>query len=334
MERTPVVLSGLIMMAVICVLGNCKAEADTIVILPEGDPLILSVATDKVAYVSGELLMVSVTAHNPNDFDANLFFSSSLQAQYTMDEAYTWPNGGFAMFTDVSIPANSSHTWSFPHYWSQYDLTLGTHGVVGTVLGVGSSQPYSFDVIAPTLPTSDVLIDFEYLPDGRALPVMGNFDDEYAAWGVHFGEIQSDGIDDIAVHAEDDNQFAYVGSTGYPPGFNIIAEFDMPVYGVSADVTSSVGTTITMVVKDSNGQIIDSVISDAVPALREFVGTIELHSQTPIASVEWWPSAQNASVMVDNIYLTIPEPATLSLLAFGGLALIRRKNLGVNGAGG
>ncbi len=302
-------------MVLICALAVSQAEAT---------PLLISVATDKAAYVPGELLMVDVTAHNPNDYDANLSFQSTIQAQYIMDGVYTYPTMGLGVLTSVSIPAHSYHTWSFGHSWSEYDLGLGTHSVLGTVLGAGISQPYSFDVIAPTFPTSDVLIDFEHVPDGGALPT-GYLADQYAAWGVHFGEMVRGGMDDITVHAEGDNQFAAAVSGTYPPGFNIVAQFDMPVYGVSADVTSAVGMTITMVAKDSNGQIIDSVVSDLVPAVKEFVGPIELQSQTPIASVEWWPSAQNAAVMVDNIYLTIPEPATLSVLALGGFALIRRR---------
>ena len=82
-----------------------------------------------------------------------------------------------------------------------------------------------------------------------------------------------------------------------------------------------------MVARDSNGEIIGSVVSDAVPAVKEFVGRVELLSETPIASVEWRPSSPNAAVMVDNVYLTIPEPATLSLLAIGALRLIRRKRI-------
>ena len=307
----------------------CQAQADLPFIidpLPLADPLLISVATDKAEYVPGELLMIDVTAHNPNDYEAHLGFSSGHQAHYTMDDVYAWPLWGIAMFTNVSIPAQSSHTWSYRHYWSQYDLSIGTHSVVGTVVNVGNSQPSSFEVIAPTLPDASFLIDFEHLPDGRELPTMGGFADEYAAWGVHFGKIKSNGIGDIAIHANGDNQYAEVSSTSYPPGFNIIAQFDMPVYGVSAEVTSAEGSIVTMVAKDSNGQIIDSVVSDAISTVGEFVGSIQLQSQTPIASVEWWPSEQNFSVSVDNIYLTIPEPATLAMLAIGSAAMLRRKN--------
>ena len=331
-------ISVLCAMVLVCAMGLCQAEDIAIAPylgwgivelgsppLPRPVPLVISVATDKAAYVPGELLIASVTAYNPNDYERKLNFNSSLQALAIID-GHTPFCVATQFFTSVSIPALSSHTWRSGHDWSDYDLAIGIHSVVGTVLNTGYSEPYSFDVIAPTLPSSDVLIDFEHLPDGRALPKMGQFDDEYAAWGVHFGMTRSRGMTDIAVHGKGGNQHAAaVGGCSYPTGFNIIAEFDMPVYGVSAEVTSAAGMTVTMVAKDSNGEIIGSVVSDTVPAVKEFVGGVDFRSDTPIASVEWWPSQANAAVMVDNVYLTIPEPATLSLLAFGGLSLIRRK---------
>ncbi len=302
--------------ALICALAVCQAQAD---------PLEVMVATDKPAYVVGELLVVSITARNPNDYDTVINFSSGLQAQYTMDGVYKAPTIATQALTSVSILAHASHTWSFGHLWAEYGLDIGTHNVVGAVIGRGGTQPYSFEVVAPTLPTSDVLIDFKHLPDGRALPKTGHLADEYAAWGVHFRKATSGEMDNIAVYEKGGNQYAAAVSCTYPPGFNIIATFDMPVHGVSADVSSAAGMTITMVAKDSDGQIIDSVVSDVVSEAGEFVGAIELLSETPIASVEWWPSQQNAAVYVDDIHVMVPEPATLSLLTLGGLALLRRR---------
>ena len=341
-------LPTLAAMVVVCWLGVVAAQADTtlaldpmidpikgpITVLPWPgtltEPITVSVATDKAAYVPGELLLVDITAYNPNDFDITLDFSSSLQAEYTMDSVYTNPQVAYQAFTNVTIPANGSYTWSQPHLWSDYDLGIGTHEVVGRVVGRGTSQPYAFDVIAPTLPTSDLTIDFEHLPDGRDL--VNSLGDEYAAWGVHFHEARS-GLPEagrVSVHRSDDNQYAAAVSCTYPPGFNIVADFDMSVHGISADVSSAAGMTVTMVAKDADGEIIASVESDVIAAYQEFV-TVSLDGVTkdrPIASVEWYASQENAAVFVDNIHLSLPEPATLALLVPAGLVMLRRGRKG------
>lgn len=331
-------VSALVAMAFFFALAVCQVQADPLVIvnppvIPDPlviirppvipNPLVITVATDKPAYVTGELVIVSITAHNPNDSDMVLSFNSGLQAQYTMDGIYKAPTVATMAFTRVSIPPHASHTWSFWHPWTEYGLDIGTHSVMGTVMAGRDSQPYSFEVIAPTLPTSDVLIDFESLPDGRAMP--GGLSDAYAAWGVHFGKAKSGGMERISVCEKSGNLYAAATSCTYPPGFNIVATFDMPVHGVSADVSSAAGMTITMVARDSDGQIIDSVVSNVVSEAGEFVAAIELLSETPIASVEWWPSEQRAAVFIDNVHVMLPEPATLSLLTLGGLALLRRR---------
>ena len=126
------------MVVLICAVAVCSADAV---------PLGVSVATDKTAYVPGELLTVLVTAHNPNDYDVLLSFGSSLQAQYVMDDSYTYPTWALDVLTELWIPASSSHTWSVHHPWSEYDLSLGSHSVLGNVINVGYSQPYLFEVI-------------------------------------------------------------------------------------------------------------------------------------------------------------------------------------------
>lgn len=275
-------------------------------------PLEISVLTNKSSYTPYDLLTVGVTAYNPNDSAVTLNFPTSEQAWYAMDGVYDNRGSSFQVLTSQTIPAYSSYTWSMNHDWSEYNLTLGTHSVVGSVAGfwgdaLGSSQPYFFDVIPPTLPTSDVLIDFTHAPDGSVIPAGSNAN-VYAAWGVHMGTFKNGEIHDIGISSYQGNQYVAVYDTTYPPGFNILAEFDMPVYGVTADVSTAAGYSVTMVAKDANGQVIDSVTSDTVPALHDFMGPIELQSTTPIASVEWWPSYTNATVKVDNLFLSLSEP--------------------------
>ena len=263
------------------------------------------VTTDKAAYVAGEILTVLVTAQNHGDSGVLLEFPSALQAQYMMDYAFIGPTGYYAqVLTAQYIPAHGSYTWDFVHNWSEYNLGLGAHTIVGNVVGVGFGQPNWFDVVSASPPQENVFIDFETLPDGRPLPT-GTITDAYAAWGVHFSTIRNDGSGAPTLTAAGGNQFAKVYSCTYPPGFNIAADFDMPVFEISADVSSAAGQTVTMVAKDSSGVVIGSVESAVVPAVGVFVDPVEIQTDTPIASVEWWPSLYNASVMVDDIYLTI-----------------------------
>ena len=167
-----------------------------------------------------------------------------------------------------------------------------------------------------------------YPPGGDQANTSGISMDQYSPWGVHFRTI-SENNSWPSVRLANNNQYAQVYSTTYPPGFNMVADFDMPVYSIEVDVSSAVGMTVTMIAKDSSGVIIDSVVSASVPDVSNWFELLQLDTTTPIASVEWWPSEQNASVWIDNLHVLstpIPEPSTLSmLLALGSLALLWRR---------
>ena len=265
-----------------------------------GDPLVITAATDKSEYVRGELLYVDATVHNPNAYSVTLHFGATVYFNYTMDSTYTTSLSGAIAMIEVTIPAGQSHTFRQRHHsWSEYDIAPGTHSVVVTMeANYGQSEPYYFEVVEPVLPTEDVLIDFDILPDGR--PMDGPPRDAYAAWGVHFHQILSDGTQSPSLNYTGSNLYLVTWSTTYPPGFNIVATFDMPVYGVSADVSTAAGRTITMIAKDSGGNVIGTTESDPVPASGSFV-PIEIYSITPVASVEFWPSQETAAVMLDNL---------------------------------
>lgn len=285
----------------------------------------VTVATDQATYWPGEPIAVSVTGHNPADYPVTLGFGSTLQAQYTVDETYTYPTIGLAILTQVMIPGKGSHTWSFRHMWQDYDLSLGGHSVTGTVIGKGSSDPVGFEIVPAPPVADDLFIDFEVLPDGTPAGGAGGGSlwYDYAAWGVHFGSI---GVPHgPSIQGSGGNQYAQANRCSYPPGLNIVADFDMPVFGIAADVSSAAGVTITMIARDSQGQVVDSVVSPPVPAVGEFVGPIQLSTTTPISSVEWWPSNTQASVSVDDVYIVVPEPVVLTVLAAGVLGLIRRR---------
>ncbi len=166
------------------------------------------------------------------------------------------------------------------------------------------------------------VIDFEHLPSGASPTVGSLVADSYAEWGVTFRSV---GVSDMPCFSDSyssDGLAAHTLSCVYPPGFNIVADFSIPVNSIRVDLAGPVGWHVTMIAKDSTGAVIASVVSD--PTQDFWVRGVSLSTTTPIASVEWWPQASPGIVGIDNLFFT-PEPATLSLLALGGLAMLARR---------
>jgi len=159
--------------------------------------------------------------------------------------------------------------------------------------------------------SSSVTIDFDHLPDGSPTG-WGLIADDYAQWGVHFRSI---GVSDMPKYYSmyHDSKYAITLGCSYPPGHNIVADFDTPVYGISVKVSSAAGVTITMVAKDPDGSVIDCVVSPPMPAAYTFVGPIELNTDVPIASVEWWPSNDRAMVGLDDMRITVAQDASVTV---------------------
>jgi hypothetical protein len=132
-----------IALAVILLLGAALVNADIVDI---------SVATDKGTYLLGEDITVFVTAYNPNPELITLQFSTSMQVSYLLDSTYNWKenHGSYPWLTEQIIPSMASHTWTLVHgieEMNTYPLTIGTHTVVGEVLGYGQSAPVHFQVV-------------------------------------------------------------------------------------------------------------------------------------------------------------------------------------------
>ena len=145
-----------------------------------------------------------------------------------------------------------------------------------------------------------VFIDFETLPDGSPTTPGEFIGDAYAEWGIIFGAEGVDDMPDFWIGYNSEGVFAWSHHCTYPPGFNIIADFTVSTYTITTDVMSAVGYTVTMIAKDADGNTIGSIESDPIPP-GFWGGPLSLTTDVPIASVEWWPSAQNASVGVDNL---------------------------------
>jgi len=107
--------------------------------------------TDKPTYARGETLLISITAFNNADTAAGFSFSTSMQADYKLDDGYQFgPDHAWLMvLTGVSIPAHDFHTWTYTHPWTHDNITPGTHTVIGQVVGQPWTAPATFTVTNP-----------------------------------------------------------------------------------------------------------------------------------------------------------------------------------------
>jgi hypothetical protein len=265
----------------------------------------VSVSTDKSSYYVGENIAIYVTAHNLTAAPQTLQFGSTLQAQYTLDGAFTTPTIGLDILTSQYLPPYGSYTWSFSHSWSAYYLALGGHSVNGTVVGYGESEAAAFEVLAPPPPPEDVFIDFSKNPYGQ--PLTSGLNVAYLAWGVSFAERGTDYYPSVQT-ADDGNKYASMNRCVYPPGFNIAADFSVPVYSVSADIATAVGVSIRMIALDADGNLLDTDVSPPQTSLNAFTDRLTVSSDTPMACVEWWPSDERAGVRIDNVYMNLNSP--------------------------
>jgi hypothetical protein len=135
-----------------------KAEILAILILilfgmTKATAINVSTLTDKETYLLGEEVVVSVTAYNPDPDPVTLNFFTTLQASYLMDDVYDWSEGRFfnPAFRQRTIEAYGFYTWDLRHTSSHdmiiYPIDVGTHTVVGEVLGYGYSSTVQFEVI-------------------------------------------------------------------------------------------------------------------------------------------------------------------------------------------
>jgi hypothetical protein len=272
----------------------------------------LTVATDHASYVLGTPVEITVTANNASATPVTIPFGSTLQAQYAIDEVYTTPLGGATIPTSITIPANGSYAWQFDHRLDYYELSVGQHSVVGILRQLEPSNrfspPHLFEVTLPPPPITDVALDFETLPNGSPSMETVLPRHAYAAQGV---EISSD-VYVLTIRENRGNRTLYTPSAGA----NIVAKFAMPVYGVSADVGTAAGRTVSMMAFDAANNLLGTVESAMVADFRELVGPLEFTSSVPIASVQWHSSDINAAVSVDNLRLdvAVPEPSAAAMM--------------------
>lgn len=288
------------------------------------DPLAnvtISVATDQTSYMVGEPIEIKITAHNAGASPVTLGFPSSLQAFYEIDDVYTPPLVGLAILTEAVIPAMGSHDWSYWHRWDDYDLAIGQHSVTGSVVNYFESAPQYFSIVASPAVEHDVFIDFESYPSGDAM--IGVWHKAYEPWGVAFS---SDGPGVALKIDAGGNKLIHTPSGGHP--FNVVADFAMPVYGVSADVGTAANCSVQLLAFDANDNLIGSSESSPAAAYPDMIGRLSFVSDVPIASVKWLSSNPLAVVMIDNLRLEVdgfvPEPSGFLIAGIAAIGLLGR----------
>ena len=92
-----------------------------------------------------------------------------------MDNVYDWASDKvfLQVTTEVIIAAESSHTWDLDHDWEYtsgsgtygYDLSVGTHSVVGAVKPTFAAPPGNYDYYSQS-------VEFEVVPEPATLGLM------------------------------------------------------------------------------------------------------------------------------------------------------------------
>ena len=101
----------------------------------------ITVSTDKTEYQVEEPIIINITAHNPTIDTLTLYFTSSCQSEYYIDDFYSASyHGCYAVLTQVTILPDSLYTWIWNHTPDYYRLEEGTHSITGEVIGYGLSD--------------------------------------------------------------------------------------------------------------------------------------------------------------------------------------------------
>lgn len=253
------------------------------------------VETDRQCYYVGQELNVYVMAVNTEAAEVVLEFSGLPEFVIEPDGPCGEVSAGLPMLSSVTIPAYGTNVWSRKFDWDRWPLSTGSHSINGLILGYGEATSASFLVEQAVLPKDKVLIDFYSIP-GTNLPASSLF--AYEAAGIHFSTETTANKD---LSWDRTNRRLEANGTTYPPGFNIIAELDFPVYGISVDAYTSTGVQITLIAKDRDGQVITSETTE--PAIQQVAQPIRLRASRRIERLEWWPSNDHSSVSIGNLCL-------------------------------
>lgn len=263
--------------------------AGLIFLLPErGASLDVRLTMPRTNYFLGELVDFFISTTN----GGLLRFPSSIQSAYSLDGLYSGPNFANPVITFATIP----RTWTNTHTadgWNQYALAPGPHRVCGIVDAslatpgdaYGKSATNTFWILPPPPVKGNFLIDFTHLIGTNVTTVSLA---PYEFSGVHFTNISSGSL--------------FLGDALQARG--IRAQFNMPVFAVSAKIAGLNGAQITMIAKNAAGQILATSVSEPIVRALYFDQKLAVDSLEPIASVEWTSIPTNQSVSIDDVFIT------------------------------
>ncbi len=210
---------------------------------------------------------------------------------YTKDAEHTFTNPGTYY---VTLVANTTRCGPL---YGDYD---GAHYVMIEVPTTCEELPVKS---AADSPGHSTIITFNKLPGGTVPPPDSPIGDRYAAWGVVFSSVAPAEPPVFRKGKATQGSYAYAAGNGASPHVsNIIAHLEEPCSRVTAEVGSGgshEARSITMIGRDSLGTVVAKATRKAQNGF--WIGPMEITSETPIVTVEWWPNEVDSPVALDNL---------------------------------
>lgn len=122
--------------------GKMKALTCDGVITPGEKTISYLVKTDKQVYTQAEPIKIEITVTNHQSQPKTLNFNTGCQTSYMIDNTYNSIAAMLCMqaHTSRTIPANGSYTWTMTHTPQDYQLSVGSHTIKGTVIDNASAE--------------------------------------------------------------------------------------------------------------------------------------------------------------------------------------------------
>lgn len=177
----------------------------------------------------------------------------------------------------------------------------------------------TYDLVTVTTSLEDyayeyLTIDFESLPDGsipyvvsdNSTDIPGGFGepilDAYAVYGVYFS---ADGVPDQPIFSNfvhGDNWYAGSFHKDLGGYYNIIIQFDDPVYGIKTNYSVANGTGLIMTARDADGDIVDQIGGHS-SGPYDFSNTLTLNTCVGVSSIQFIPTRIESGVEIDNLQI-------------------------------
>jgi len=123
----------------------------TTLVTTQKQDLSFEVLTDKTIYSPNENIIIVIKVKNNSSQSTILNFSSSYQSDYVIDGKFRWSSDkAFTQaLTFVTLEPFGAKEWRFTHTPVQYGLSVGSHTILGEVVGYGRAST-QIEIIAPS----------------------------------------------------------------------------------------------------------------------------------------------------------------------------------------